>query len=174
MSPIEVDLGGEGTYGLCLVARSASGLGDLPPAPGDPPQSWVEVDTTPPAVQLMPPQIGTGTNSGKVAIAWCASDLHLPPKSVSLSWRPDQAGAEWQPLASGQDNVGQFVWNVPANVPPRFHIKVEAVDSVGHHGFAETTETGPIVVDRSRPRSRIIGLDQGARAGTGPAARTLQ
>ena len=52
VSPIEVDLGGEGTYGLCLVARSASGLGDQPPAPGDPPQSWVEVDSTPPAVQL--------------------------------------------------------------------------------------------------------------------------
>ena len=33
VSPIEVDLGGEGTYGLCLVARSASGLGDQPPAP---------------------------------------------------------------------------------------------------------------------------------------------
>ncbi len=48
VSPIEVDLGGEGTYGLCLVARSASGLGDQPPAPGDPPQSWVEVDSTPP------------------------------------------------------------------------------------------------------------------------------
>ena len=31
VSPIEVDLGGEGTYGLSLVARSASGLGDQPP-----------------------------------------------------------------------------------------------------------------------------------------------
>jgi hypothetical protein len=173
-SPIEVDLGGEGTYGLCLVARSASGLGDLPPAPGDPPQSWVEVDTTPPAVQLMPPQVGTGTNSGKVAIAWRASDLHLPPKSVSLSWRPDQPGADWQPLANGQDNVGQFVWSVPMNVPPRFHIRVEAVDSVGHHGSAETTESGPISVDRSRPRSRIIGLEQGSRAGAGTSARIVQ
>ncbi len=43
-SPIEVDLGGEGTYGISLVARSTSGLGDQPPAPGDPPQTWVEVE----------------------------------------------------------------------------------------------------------------------------------
>jgi len=174
VSPIDVDLGGEGTYGLCLVARSASGLGDQPPAPGDPPQSWVEVDSTPPVVQLQPPQVGTGANSGKVAIAWRASDLHLPPRSVSLSWRPDQPGAGWQTLAEGLENAGQYVWTVPATVPQRFHLKVEAVDSVGHHGTAETTDMGAIVVDRSRPRSRIIGLDPNARAGSGAAAPTLR
>jgi hypothetical protein len=93
---------------------------------------------------------------------------------VSLFWRPDQAGAGWQTLAEGQDNIGQYVWNVPPNVPQRFHLKVEAVDSVGHHGMAETTDMGPIVVDRSRPRSRIIGLDPNARAGTGPSAGSLR
>jgi len=174
VSPIEVDLGGEGTYGLCLVARSASGLGDQPPAPGDPPQSWVEVDSTPPVIQLQPPQVGTGINSGKVAIAWRASDLHLPPKSVSIAWRPDQPGALWQTLADAQENAGQYIWTVPATAPERFHLKVEAVDSVGHRGSAETTEMGPIVVDRSRPRSRIIGLDPNARAGIGPAAGPLR
>ncbi len=88
VSPIEVDLGGEGTFGLCLVARSASGLGDQPPAPGDPPQSWVEVDSTAPVVQIQPPQIGTGVNAGKVAIAWKASDLHLPPRSRNAFLAP--------------------------------------------------------------------------------------
>jgi hypothetical protein len=174
VSPIEVDLGGEGTYGLCLVARSASGLGDQPPAPGDPPQSWVEVDSTPPAVQLQPPQVGTGINSGKVAMAWRASDLHLPPKSVVLSWRPDQQGAPWQTIADAQENTGHYVWTVPPTAPQRFHLKVEAVDSVGHHGSAETTDMGPIMVDRSRPRSRIIGLDPNARSGIGPSARPLR
>jgi hypothetical protein len=174
VSPIDVDLGGEGTFGISLVARSASGLGDQPPAPGEPPQSWVEVDSTPPIVQLQPPQVGTGVNSGKVAIAWRASDLHVAPKSVSLFWRPDQPGAGWQALADGQENVGTFVWTVPASVPPRFHLKVEAVDTLGHHGIAETTDMGAVMVDRSRPRSRIIGLDSNARAGIGPAARPLR
>ena len=174
VSPIEVDLGGEGTYGISLVARSASGLGDQPPAPGDPPQSWVEVDATAPAVQLDPVQVGSGANSGKIAIIWRATDLHIAPKAVSLFWRPDQAGATWQPLAEAQENTGRYVWTVPITVPTRFHIRVEAVDSVGHRGSADTTEIGPITVDRSRPRSRIIGLDPNARAGTGPAAWPLR
>ena len=174
VSPIDVDLGGEGTYGVCLVARSASGLGDQPPAPGDPPQSWVEVDSTAPSVQLLPPQVGTGANSGKVAIAWRASDLHLLPKSVSLYWRPDRAGTAWQPLASGLEAAGQYVWLVPADVPQRFHLKVEAVDSVGHRGAAETTETGAIMVDRSRPRSRIIGLEPNARSGGAVGGTSLR
>lgn len=174
VSPIDVDLGGEGTFGVSLVARSASGMGDQPPAPGDPPQSWVEVDSTPPFVQLYTPQVGTGNNSGKVAIAWRASDLHLAPKSVSLFWRPDQPGTEWQLLADAQENVGSFIWSLPPTIPPRFHLRVEAADTVGHRGGAETTNIAPVMVDLSRPRSRIIGLDSNARAGIGPSARPLR
>ena len=96
------------------------------------------------------------------------------PESVSLSWRPDQPGAPWQTIADAQENAGQYVWTVPATVPQRFHLKVEAVDSVGHRGSAETTDMGPIMVDRSRPRSRIIGLDPNARSGIGPSARPLR
>jgi hypothetical protein len=174
VSPIEVDLGGEGTFGLSLVARSASGLGDQPPAPGEPPQSWVEVDSTPPVVQIQPAQVGTGLNAGKVAISWKASDLHLPPRSVTISWRSDQPGAQWQTVADGQENTGTFIWNVPQAIAERFHLKVEAVDSVGHKGSAETTESGSISVDRSRPRSRIIGLDASGHSGIGNDARPLR
>jgi hypothetical protein len=77
-------------------------------------------------------------------------------------------------LAEAQENVGQYVWTVPPTAPQRFHLKVEAVDAVGHHGSAETTDIGPITVDRSRPRSRIIGLDPSARTGIGPSARPLR
>jgi hypothetical protein len=174
VTPFDVDLGGEGTFGICLVARSSSGLGDQPPAPGDPPQSWVEVDSTLPSVQLYPPQIGTGPHAGKVAITWRASDLHLTPRSVSLFWRPDSSGATWQPIVDGQENMGQYVWTVPPSFPARFHVRVEAVDSLGHRGGAETTDSAPVIVDRSRPRSRIIGLDPNARAGDGPGARPLR
>jgi hypothetical protein len=175
VSPFVVDLGGEGTFGLALVARGASGLGDQPPAPGEPPQMWVEVDSTPPHVQLNPPQVGQGVHAGKVAITWSATDLHLAQKPVILSWRPaDQPNARWQPITDRLDNTGKFIWTVPPTVPPRFHIRIDVADTVGNRGSAETTDLGPVIVDRARPRSRIIGLDPTVRTGANPAARPLR
>jgi len=175
-SPFDVNLGGEGTFGLTLVALSASGLGDRPPAPGDVPQTWVEVDSTPPTVQLFPVRVGTGVYAGKVAVSWRATDPHLPPRSVTLFWRPDNSDGAWTPIDGAQtlENSGQFVWAVPPTVPPRFHVRVEAVDTLGNRGGAESTNTAPIIVDRSRPRGRIIGLDPNARSGDGPSARPLR
>jgi hypothetical protein len=175
-SPFPVDLGGEGTFGLRLVARSASGLGDQPPAPGDPPHIWVEVDSSPPDVKLAPVVVGHGANLGKVAIQWRAGDIHLAARPVVLSWRPaDQPGARWQPITEQPvENSGKFIWTVPTAVPPKFHVRVDVVDTAGNRGSAETTDDAPVLVDRARPRSRIIGLDPSARNGAGPSARPLR
>lgn len=161
-SPYEVDVGGEGTFGLWLTVRGLSGLGDPPPAPGDRPQMWVEVDSTPPVVQIDPPRPGTGSNAGKVLITWRASDPHLGPRPVVLSYRPEGVGnAAWTPISGKIDNSGQYIWTVPPGVPPKFRVKVEVEDTLGHRGAAES---GPVLVDRARPRGRIIGLDPSARS----------
>jgi hypothetical protein len=174
-SPIEVDLGGEGTFGLRTVARAASGLGDLPPVNGDPPHAWVEVDVTPPNVKLTKVTVGTGENAGKVAIAWTASDAHLGPKPVQILWRAaDTPGAQWLPVTEAIENTGQFIWNVPMDVPQRFYLRVDAVDAVGNRNYAESTQNGPVIVDRTRPKSRIIGLDPKFRSGMGPNSRPLR
>ncbi|GAC1470164.1 MAG: hypothetical protein NVSMB9_14970 [Isosphaeraceae bacterium] len=174
-SPFPVDLGGEGTFGLRLVARAASGLGDSPPTMGDPPQLTVEVDSTRPDVALLPHVTGTGANLGKVALRWRAVDPHLGAKPVSLSWRAEPTGSPWQLIAKDLDNTGQYIWTVPATVPPRFLLRVDVVDTAGNRGYAESSEGSPIIVDRTRPRSRIIGLDPSARTGMGPGgARSLR
>jgi hypothetical protein len=168
VTPFDVNLpDGEGTIGLTLVTQSSSGQGDLPPASGDRPDIWVEIDSTPPRVHLYPPQIGSGQHAGKIALAWRADDAHLGDKPVSLFWRPDRPGDPWVPIADaqGREGVGQFVWAVPPNFPPRFHVRVEAVDEAQNKGFAETPDGAPVVVDRSRPRGKIIGLDVEASAG---------
>jgi hypothetical protein len=167
-SPYEVDLHGEGTFGLWLVVQSASGLGDPPPQPGDRPQSWVEVDATAPVVQLDRPRIGIGQSAGKILITWRATDPHLAPRPISISYRPDRPDASWTPIreADRVDNTGRFVWTLPGNVPPRFHLKIDAVDSLGNRGTVETTDGGPILVDRTRPKGRIVGLDPAAGTST--------
>lgn len=160
-SPYNVDLGGEGTFGLWLVVQSASGLGDPPPAPGYRPQSWVEVDSAPPSVAIDRPRVGSGANSGKVMLTWRANDAHLAQRPVTLYYREDRPESPWVPIADRLDNTGKYVWTVPATVPPRLHVKVEALDTLGNRGSDDTTHSEPILLDRARPRGRIIGLDQG-------------
>jgi hypothetical protein len=161
-TPYQVDLGGEGTFGLWLAVQGLSGLGDPPPAPGDRPQIWVEVDSTPPVVQVDPPRIGTGRSAGKVLVTWRASDPHLGSRPVHLSYRADGGDGPWTRIVGPIENTGQYIWVVPPGVPPRFRVRVEVDDTLGHRGAAET---GPIVVDRARPKARIIGLDPSVRTG---------
>lgn len=163
-SPYDVDLRGEGTFGLWLVVQSASGLGDPAPQPGDRPRSWVEVDATAPVVQLDRPRIGIGQSAGKILITWRATDPHLASRPVTISYRPDRPDASWTPIreADHLENTGRFVWTLPGNVPPRFHLKLEAADTLGNRGTIETTDGGPILVDRTRPKGRIVGLDPAA------------
>ena len=86
---------------------------------------------------------------------------------MTLAWRPDQPGAQWYPIAQQMENTGHYVWTVPPNIPARFHLRVDVVDAVGNRGTAETVEGSPVIVDRARPRSRILGLDPSASAGAG-------
>jgi hypothetical protein len=167
-SPIQIDLGSEGTFGIKLVALSAANQGDNPPVPGEPPQMVVEVDSTPPVVRLEPIQVGSGVNTGKVAIVWQASDLHLGPKSVTISVRPEGASSAWIPIGPPVDNSGQYIWTLPANTPAKFHVKIEAADEAGNVGSAETPENQPVLIDRSKPRSRILGLDPSTKASMRP------
>jgi hypothetical protein len=154
-SPFPVDLGGEGTFGLKLVARSAANQGDQPPVPGEPPRTIIEVDSTGPNVKLEPVRIV----GSKAIIAWQANDAHPASRPVMISVRSDSPDARWQPITPGPvENTGQFAWNLPSNCPPRIHFRVDVVDGLGNRGSADTTESGAVLVDRTRPKGRITGL----------------
>lgn len=172
-SPFPVDLGGEGTYGLTLVAKSASNLGDPPPGPGDRPQYLVEVDSTPPMVKLEPVRVGTGKDAGKIVIIWHASDLHLAKTPIVISVRPEGT-TTWRPITTEIENSGRFVWTVPANAPARFYVRIDVVDSVGNRHSDETPEGSPVMIDRTRPKSRIIGLDASTRNASGPMIHEIR
>ena len=159
-SPFHVDLGGEGTFGLKLVAKSAANQGDRPPISGEAPNTVVEVDSSGPAVRLDPPRMV----GPKLVIAWHASDPHPTARPVVISVRPDTPGGQWSLITpSPIENTGQFTWTVPAGCPPKIHVRVDVRDSLGNVGSAETGETGAVLVDRSKPKGRIIGLDPSAR-----------
>ncbi len=170
-SPFPVDLGGEGSFGLKLVAKSAANQGDRPPTSGEPPVTIVEVDSSGPAVKLDPPRMA----GARLVINWHASDPHPAPRPVMISIKADSPEGKWQFITPTPiENSGQFTWTVPQGCPPKIHVRVDVRDSLGNMSFAETAETAPVLVDRSKPKGRIIGLDPAARETAGPSARPLR
>lgn len=160
-SPFQVRFNSEGQYGLTLVVKSGVGLGDRPPQPGDPPQMWVEVDLTKPAVELKSLEAGRGPEAGTVTVTWRAEDKNLASAPISLYYAENPEGP-WTIMVGGLDNTGRYVWRVPPGAPYRFFVRVEALDKAGNVGHADSSK--PVIVDLSVPKGRILGVDSAGRS----------
>ncbi len=156
VSPIRIDLPGEGTYGFALRVRSGVGLAADPPKPGDAPSMTVVVDQTPPVVSLETPSQSVGTQGGVVKIQWTAQDAH-PANSaaVDLDYASAATGP-WSPIATGIENAGTHDWAVSKLPAGRVFVRVTARDAAGNVGQAITSE--PVTVDLTRPTARITDI----------------
>jgi hypothetical protein len=154
----EVEVKGEGLYGLSLVVRSGVGLGAEPPHPGDPPQLWVEVDLTKPVVQLRTPEVGRGNDTGKMFLSWNAYDKNLGPQAVTLEYaeRADVGEGGWRQIVANQSASGRYTWDMPHDVPYQMVIRAKAVDRAGNVGFDQTPKA--INVDLAIPKSVILDI----------------
>jgi hypothetical protein len=155
-SPYVIEVAEEDLYGFTLVAHSGSGLSGRVPRAGDVPQVWVEVDVTRPAVRLLGVEPGTGAEAGTLDVLWQATDKNLDPRPISLSYaeRPD---GPWTPIATHIENTGRYVWRMPAAVPSRLLVRVEAQDRAGNVGVAQTP--APLPADVTLPTTSIRDVE---------------
>jgi hypothetical protein len=137
--PYVIEVNREGTYGFMMVARQP-GEKSQPPGPSEQPQAWVEVDWTRPVVSLMNVIPGRTASGRSVSIMWNASDSHMADSPITLSWSETPTG-EWKTFATKVENSGRYVWQVPSNVPGEIYLRVEALDTVGNSGVAQTPGT---------------------------------
>ncbi len=168
----------EGLYGFTLVARSGVNLGDRPPQAGDPPQIWVEVDLTPPKVQLSPPEVGRGLDANKMALRWAATDKNLEERPVKLEYAPvTQENATepppdaWEEIVANLSPDGQYVWIVPPG-GVRYFVRAVVKDRAGNTGAARTPR--PVVVDLSRPRGIITDVEPARGEGGASPQNSIQ
>ena len=152
-SPLAVMVDGEGVYGFRIVVESGTGLGGLPPRPGDVPEVWAAVDLTQPVAKITSADLGR--DMGDIVIRWQASDALLERRPISLFYS-DRPGGPWTPIASGLDNTGSYSWRLDNRVPDRVYLRVEARDEAGNIGGYDTAE--PLALDRQRPQGRIRGV----------------
>jgi hypothetical protein len=156
--PYAAEVPDEGLYGFTLVAKSGLGMSKQPPQTGDLPQAWVEVDLTAPVVQVG--TIKPGPDARTLAIQWTASDRNLGRRPITLSYGESKDGP-WTPIAANLENSGRHVWQLPAGVPGRVFVRVEAADLVGNVGTAQTP--APVLIDMSQPSVSILNVESGSK-----------
>ena len=154
--PYVVEVNGEGLYGFTMVARSGVGFSRDVPQAGELPQVWVEVDLTRPAVQITGVELNCTPKAQNLIIRWNASDKNLTARPITLSYA-EKADGPWTPIAANLENTGKYEWLVPASVPKRICVRVEASDLVGHLGAAHTADA--VLIDRARPTVSILTVE---------------
>jgi hypothetical protein len=152
--PMSVTLPGEGIYGLRLVLGSRAGRGRRAPQPGDLPQMRIDVDTTPPAVRLYPPQPDPHRPDALV-VTWNATDRNLSLNPITLQWAERRDGV-WQTIATDLPNGAPYTWRLPPTMPVGVYLRVLARDTAGNVGMDETSQ--PVLIDVHEPEGQLLGI----------------
>jgi hypothetical protein len=157
VSPFEVTVPRDGSYGFSMRVKSGIGLSNPPPQPEDAPDSYIVVDRMGPEVTLLPLTQGGAEQQNELVIEWSIQDDLLSDRPVSLfySTNPDQG--EWEPITGWMANTERFVWAVSPQFRKSVFIRLDARDAAGN--VTSVVSDAPVVLDRSRPQARITDVE---------------
>lgn len=155
-NPVEVNLPGEGLFGLKAVVSNGRGFGAGLPQAGDPADWWIEVDTTRPKAAITGIRAGVAQEAGAIYIYWQTEDKNIIADSAELFYAPSREGP-WTSMARNLKNSGEHRWQPPAEAGAHAFIRLIVRDKAGNIGLSETTQPVPLD-DLSRPRVRLIGV----------------
>jgi hypothetical protein len=152
----------DGTYGFIIVVESRAGASGREPKPGDPPQTVVVVDTTPPVVKMSEPKVRASGNANQgalVDIVWQATDKNLAAAPITLEYA-EKLDGPWRVIAEKIDNTGKYTWAVPPTEPYSFYVRVKAIDRAGN--MALDTSRQNVIVDLTVPQVEIRDVSPGS------------
>jgi hypothetical protein len=164
-TPAEIDLPGEGLFGIRLAITNGNGFGGRAPKAGDRPSLFIEVDATSPFVQLQPIDMVPG--SGAIDIRWSATDANMASEPISIFFRT-RADGNWQPIARNVKNDGVYRWAFPRDLGPQFFLKLEVADMAGNTTKVETPT--PILLDMTEPEATLVDVIGIQSRGVAPAS----
>jgi hypothetical protein len=156
LSPLDIEVPGDGSYGFAIRVRSGVGLVQDPPQPGEAPTLVVVVDRQPPEAEITAAVQGQGASRGEVEIQWIVKDERLPENPVLLSYASDPAGP-WEPITQWIENSGRYRWKVDQSWTHPVYLRLEARDAAGNLTRVDTKS--PLVLDLSRPSARITDVE---------------
>lgn len=135
---LAVEAPGEGTFGLLLIVKTAGGAARSP-KPGEMPHVWIAVDTTKPVVELQGVDLSLTSKAPGLVVRWKATDKNFGPRPITIAYA-ENADGPWIPLAAGVANSGRHEIPVPAHLPRKMLVRLEAADVVGNAGSAQTAQ----------------------------------
>jgi hypothetical protein len=153
-SPIAANLPGEGVFGFRLVVESGAGLSKGTPLPGDAPELRIEVDLSPPYLELYAPAPDPN-NRETLILRWNAADKNLASNPISLEYSTNKEGP-WVPIAQNVPNSGSYAWKLSQRLPYRVFVRVTARDLAGNIGEVKSPE--PQLIDLTKPEGHLIGI----------------
>lgn len=157
MSPFEVEVPSDGTYGFAIRAKSGVGAAHLPPRPGETPAIQVLVDQTAPSISRLTAQQGVGQQMNQITLNWSVTDAQLADRPISLSYS-GQGNGPWEPLTGWNENTSQYVWTVNQNVPHQLYFRLAARDNAGNIAYQQTQH--PVLIDLSQPSAHILDIER--------------
>ena len=146
-------LPGEGIFGFRIVFESNAGLSKGPPQPGDQPEIRVEVDLTPPHVELYAPAPDPD-HRDSLMLRWTATDKNLSTNTIDLEYAEKEDGP-WTTIAS-PPNTGTYRWRLPRTMPVRVYLRVKARDLAGNIAEARTPQ--PQLIDLHKPEGILTNI----------------
>ncbi len=152
-SPANINLPGDGVYGIRIVVTNGNGFGGRAPVRGDMPQCTIEVDSTSPFVQMRPVEVIAST--GQIELRWNAQDKNLGNEPISLSYRTHTDGPGLE-IARKVKNDGVYRWTIPRDLGPQVFFRVEVTDQAGN--LAQDVSRQPVVIDVTEPRATVVGV----------------
>src|SRR5262245_43047600 len=96
-SPFSARLGSDGAYGFKMVFESESGMRSPEPRPGQIPELDIELDTTPPHLDIFPPR-PVPDQPGKVVLSWSMTDRNPDRGSAATRLEYSTDGETWRPI----------------------------------------------------------------------------
>lgn len=155
LSPIHVNVPGEGDYGFKILVESVGGFEPTPPRPGEEPEVMVRVDQTAPRVMIQRAEQGQGYQADRLDIQWSAMEEYPVERPIDLFYS-NRASGPWIPLATSLDNSGRYAWRIQRHLPKQVYLKIEARDEAGNVGSTVTPEMISITVPQTTGSLRGI------------------
>ena len=151
-SPVLAAVPAPGDYGLKIVVETAGGIDPVRPRPGDRPEMFVRIDTTPPVAKLTGVSQGTGAHADHLMVQWQATRSLATDEKASLAYSNHPSGP-WVTAAANIPNNGHYAWRLARHLPRKFYVRLEVRDQAGNVAGDQTQV--PVEVTLPTPSGRL-------------------